>query len=548
MIFGDYSYSECVLKIEAFDKKSFLDALDVIEKKRSLGYWVGYMHYEAYKLFFSDDFTSIEPLLYFKLFKKRERLELEQKNNKKFFPKILNKQSFFKYKKNIEKIKKAIKKGDTYQTNYTYKIDFETKCLPQDVFFNILENQHTEFSAYISNEHESILSFSPELFFEISNNVITAKPMKGTINRGDNFEEDENNKDFLRSDIKNRSENVMIVDLLRNDLSRISSKVEVEELFRIVTLKTVHQMISVIKAELRHDIKITDILKALFPCGSITGAPKIKTMEIIEKLEQYKRGVYCGMIGVIDKDSMLFSVPIRTLVYKKGAWSLCVGSGIVWDSDAYEEYQESLLKSKFIYPNVEFELVETMLIKKGKILSFALHKKRLFQSARYFNFNKPELKISKPLKDGILRLRVNKKGEVKQEFMELNKNLSNRIVFSEREEKNNDFLYHKTTYAPWYEEARAKILRNEIFDCIFYNEDFELAEGARSNIVLQIDGRLYTPRIESGILNGIMRQKMLKSKKIEEKQLFLHDIKRAQKIFCINSIRGVVEVVCDSNY
>ncbi|MCE3038317.1 bifunctional chorismate-binding protein/class IV aminotransferase [Helicobacter anatolicus] len=545
MIFGDFIYKNSILKIVAFNKIEFFDALKKIEELRFQGYLVGYIRYDAYKILESYELQSDRPLLYFELFKNRDKLENQKSGNKVFYPKILKKQNFGVYAKKIQAIKNAIRRGDTYQLNYTYPIELETRCAPKDIFTDVLQNQQTPFAAYIENKYESILSFSPELFFEVRDREIVVKPMKGTIQRGKNILEDENNKKFLQNDIKNRSENVMIVDLLRNDLSKISSKVEVQNLFEVITLKTIHQMISTIKAQLKQNITFADILIALFPCGSVTGAPKFKTLQLIEQLEKYNRGVYCGMIGVISKDTMLFNVPIRTMIYKQGKLQLCVGSGIVWDSDAREEYHESLLKSQFIYPKIDFEIIETMRVKNKKIMNFSYHKKRLLQSVKYFGFVRPDININPQICDGVLRLRVQKDGKLHQEYKEFKLHTTNKIVFAHRKENQNDFLYHKTTYAPWYEEARKRILNGDIFDCIFYNEHGEVSEGARSNVVLQIKGEFYTPMLDSGILNGVMRQKMIKKGELKEKKLTLEDVRSAEKIFCINALRGMIEVRYD---
>ncbi|CBG39806.1 bifunctional chorismate-binding protein/class IV aminotransferase [Helicobacter mustelae] len=546
MIFGEYLYTQSVCKIVAFCKEEFLLALKKLDDLRRDGYLVGYIRYEAYHLFSEESYSCALPLLYFELFKKREIYNNAEKSNKIFYPSVMKSQGFSTYAKRISQIKTAIKRGDTYQLNYTYKIKLLSHCDSPSIFSQILSNQQTPYSAWISNEYEEIFSFSPELFFELRGDEIITKPMKGTIGRSRDLQQDEGLKKFLSSDVKNRSENVMIVDLLRNDLSKISEAIEVPALFEVITLKTLHQMISTIKAKLRQNVSFAEIFLALFPCGSVTGTPKKKTLEIIQALEGYERGVYCGMIGVMDGDGMCFSVPIRTLTKDAEGLSLCVGSGIVWDSDARAEYEESLLKSQFIYPQIHFSLIETMRVRGGKIQNFSLHKKRLLKSVRYFGFCKPDLSKLSYGEDGVLRIEVDKKGRIQQEFKKLVPIVSTEIKFALRQEWRNDFLHHKSSYAPWYQEARERIAKGEVFDCIFYNPDGEISEGARSNIILELDGMLYTPRKESGLLNGIMRQKLLKQGKIKERALYLSDLQAAQRIFCINALRGMVEVFCQN--
>nr|WP_324761638.1 anthranilate synthase component I family protein [Helicobacter trogontum] len=335
-----------------------------------------------------------EPLLYFELFLKRKKLKATNKYAKKQY--LKNKEKLFKitrsldkkqYELNFSHIKDNIQNGHTYQVNYTQEILLEP-LLKKDPFtyFKILSSrQDTPYKAYIANKYLQILSLSPELFFHYKNHIITTQPMKGTAkrafiekNRQKNVSKsrikpsldlykkykkipkikgidkvgDFNNLKTLHYDSKNRSENVMIVDLLRNDLSRIGlqGSVRVKDLFAIHTYPTLHQMVSTIQAKLPRHYGIIEILKALFPCGSITGAPKYKTTTIISELEQRKRGVYCGAIGVISKEESIMSVPIRTL-YKytqEPYYRYGVGSGVVWESLVEGEFSELQLKCKFL--------------------------------------------------------------------------------------------------------------------------------------------------------------------------------------------------------
>lgn len=533
------------------------------------------------------------------------------KESFRFYPQVVSAQGFEDYERAIEQIKEAIKRGDSYQLNYTYPIELATHCEIERVFLEVLENQDTAYKAFITNEYESIASFSPELFFQKRGACITTRPMKGTIARGEDSLKDAENRAFLKNDEKNRSENVMIVDLLRNDLSKIAHEVEVSKLFEVLSYPTLHQMISEIKGILKEGVSFRDILLALFPCGSITGAPKLKTMEIIRRLEGYARGVYCGMIGVIEGEDMSFSVPIRTIVQSHAQnqgqnleqnpsenlpqdartltappnhMRLCVGSGVVWDSDAHKEFLESVLKSRFIYPKLEFSIIETMLVRtqgKGgaRIENLDLHQRRMRDSAWYFGFGEPDFgEVERGLqeyfarRDGgnggdndgadlgtndassdgasaggtsewVLRILLDKNGALKQEYrlLEAPKSLEVCLAPAPIVAKN-DFMSHKLDYAPWYEEARAEIARGGVFDWIFYDEEGWLTEGARSNIVLLLDGGYYTPKLRGGMLNGVMRQKLLLEGRILERKLRVEDLSRAQKVFCINALRGMLEV------
>ena len=329
-----------------------------------------------------------EPLLYFELFLKRKKFKPSHKATKTKYQKnklfkIVKPLDKERYKLDFSRIKENIRQGHTYQVNYTQEILLEP-MLKKDSFtyFKILSSrQNTPYKAYITNKYIEILSLSPELFFHYKNHTITTQPMKGTIKRafieknkiknkikpnlklykqykkipkikGIDKVSDFSNLKTLHYDSKNRSENVMIVDLLRNDLSRIGlqGSVSVKELFAIRTYPTLHQMVSTIQAKLPRHYGIIEILKAIFPCGSITGAPKYKTTHIISELEQRERNVYCGAIGVMSRKECIMSVPIRTL-YKPTQeihYHYGVGSGVVWESLAEEEFSELQLKCKFL--------------------------------------------------------------------------------------------------------------------------------------------------------------------------------------------------------
>lgn len=549
-IFAGKTFENPIKIIEAFDNKSFVEAFSQIELLRNEHYLLGYIRYEAKEIFLGKKVKSKYPLLYFEVFSGKCEGEFRLQNS--LLETNLNPIAtidYKTYKKAIEKIKNEIACGNTYELNYTYDYKIESESDGFELYKSILPRQKTPYNAYIKNKYEEILSFSPELFFELDGNKIKTKPMKGTVQRGKDEQEDEANIEFLKNDIKNRAENVMIVDLLRNDLGRIAKTgtVEVEKLFDIETHKTVHQMTSEISAELEDRTTLYDIFNAIFPCGSITGAPKINTMEIIDKLEVEKRNVYCGAIGLISPQKTVFSVPIRILQRKNNQkFFLCrVGGAIVWDSTARDEWEETLTKIKFLQS--DFKLVETILVKNGKMKYKKEHFDRLKKSAKElgFKFNPDILKI-KPQKDGILRVLLNRDGDFETQLLELNAIKTNKIELhlpAKTPLKIKELLLrHKTTFRPWYRDSMEKIKAGEVFDEIFFNEKGELTEGARSNIILELGGKWYTPVLSSGLLNGIMRQKLIKHKKVKEKKLYIEDLKKADKIYCVNSVRGIVEV------
>lgn len=470
----------------------------------------------------------------------------------------------------ITKIKDEIAQGNTYEVNYTYDHKAEFFGDSYNLFLSLLREQKTPYNAFIRNNYEEILSFSPELFFELENGRILTKPMKGTVKRSDDPEKDEENKIFLKNDIKNRAENVMIVDLLRNDLGRIAKTgtVEVTKLFEIETHKTLHQMTSQIEAEVKNGTTLYEIFNAIFPCGSITGAPKISTMEIIEKVEKGKRDVYCGAIGVISPEKTVFSVPIRILQRKNGetAFKYRVGGAIVWDSTPKDEWEETIVKSKFLTANhAGLKLIETVKIGDGEPVYGREHFFRMKKSAQALGFAFDEAAAGEifgvlpfgnavvdPLtpnfypineKTAIMRVLLGKEGRFEVSFREFDAPKSFKIAVSgEKVCTKEPLLRHKTTYRLHFEAAFEKIKNGEIYDEIFFNENGELTEGARSNIVIEKGREFFTPPVECGLLNGIFRQELLKSGKCKEKILKMSDLESADAIFCVNSVRGMVKV------
>ncbi|HJE65869.1 MAG TPA: chorismate-binding protein [Campylobacter avium] len=298
-------------------------------------------------------------------------------------------------------MKEAIARGQSYQLNFTQELSLHTELSGIELFKLLTKEQNTKYKMYLKSEDMEILSFSPELFFKSKKRKIVTKPMKGTISKGKNKKETQEWAKFLQNDSKNRSENVMIVDLLRNDLAHIAKakSIKVARLFEIESYKSLLQMTSTIKAKLRKNVGLLNIFSDLFPCGSITGAPKKESMKLIKALEQRKRGVYCGALGVVHKDKSIFSVGIRSLCKSNDekAFRYGVGSGLVWDCVCEEEQKELELKTAFLHnANVvknakDFYLFETMYMQNGLVLFFKEHLEWLLASARHFNFNSEKI-------------------------------------------------------------------------------------------------------------------------------------------------------------
>ena len=463
-----------------------------------------------------------------------------------------------KYISDINKVKDYIAEGDTYQVNYTVKGKFDFSGNYSDLFLNLVFNQSAEFCTLINNGTEFLVSVSPELFFENEGLKIQTRPMKGTVKRGSNEKLDLENSAWLRESKKDQAENVMIVDLLRNDLGRISkfNSVYVKSLFDIEKYESLFQMTSTVCSELcENDLGI--ILKEIFPCGSITGAPKMRTMEIIKELENEPRGIYTGSIGIVSKENNVFNVAIRTARINKstGKGEIGIGSGVVWDSIPESEYEETLLKGSFLTnPQKYFELFETILFENGKYHLFEFHKERMKNSAQYFLFNfdsdsfdrklellKENFKEDKKYK---IKISLNKFGKLKTESEEIvENNFSGKIFLSDKIlNPENRFLYHKTTRRELYTEELQKVKLSDYDEVIFQNDSDFITEGSFTNIFVEKNGKLYTPELSSGILPGCFRKLLIENKKCEEKNISLKDLQNADKVFIGNSVRGLITI------
>ncbi len=462
------------------------------------------------------------------------------------------------YKKAIQKIKCYLEEGQTYQVNYTFKAQARFKGNPLGLYFDLRKTQPTHYTAFINTGDFKFLSFSPELFFKIKNNKIISQPMKGTSARGFDSKEDKKSKKELSKSKKIRAENIMIVDLLRNDLGRISEKVLTPSLFDIEKHKTLYQMTSTIEAKLKKGLTIKDIIKALFPCGSVTGAPKIKTMQIIGELEPSWRGIYTGSIGyVAPNKNSCFNVAIRTVeINKNKEVNLGVGGGIIHDSDWQDEYSEALLKADFFSQATrKISLIETLRWEQDKgFWLLDLHLQRLKKSAAYFSIplNIKEVKNHlnnsvKPEKDILkIRLTLDFKGKVKITREKIKKIKDPvKIKISKKKVNSQDkFLYHKTTRRRFYDRQLKKVQKKGFFEIIFTNEKGQLTEGTFTNLFIKKGNIFYTPKLSCGLLPGVLRQYLIESGKAKEKILFLKDLKEAEKLFVGNSVRGLLEVCC----
>jgi para-aminobenzoate synthetase/4-amino-4-deoxychorismate lyase len=458
----------------------------------------------------------------------------------------------------IEKIKDYIAAGDTYQVNFTDAVTFPTTLTPSTLFTSLSQHQSVAYGAFLNVANHHILSLSPELFFKLEANKITTRPMKGTMPRGLDATEDKQAALRLQRDEKNRSEHVMIVDLLRNDLGRISTpgSVHVDDLFSVERYETLLQMTSTISATLRPRTSFYDIFAAMFPCGSITGAPKIRTMQIIRELEAHPRGIYTGAIGFIAPDrSATFSVAIRTLVLRNNHAHMGVGGGIVADSIPADEHRECLLKASFLTrPHQTFELIETILFDQHYI-RLPLHLDRLQSSAAYFDFLCDRTSIEAQLRAFAHFLDPRERHRVRlllapagtltltsQPLAEESPTVSVRLS-PHRVNSTDRFLRHKTTHRDLYDQQLAAARADGFDEVIFLNERGELTEGAISNLFVQQDDHLLTPPLSSGVLPGVMRRHLLETRSdIEERVLTLADLEPPRTFWLCSSLRGLRRV------
>ncbi len=551
-------YANPVAVIAAHSIREAQDCIARIEAGVAQGlHAAGFIAYEAAPGF--DDVLETRPpgelpLLWFALY---EHAAISQ-------PVTMEKQPFRvggwtaevakgRYLEALAEIRELIAAGDTYQVNYTFpmRATFEGDALSW--FRGLCKAQRTDYAAFIDAGRFKILSASPELFFRLDGERLETRPMKGTRPRGRWMEEDLRLAEELRTSEKDRAENVMIVDLLRNDMGRISESgsVRVTSLFEIERYETLWQMTSSITSTTR--ASMPEILAALFPSGSVTGAPKVRTMQIIRDLESSPRGVYCGAVGWWAPDRRAeFNVAIRTVTVdsETGIARYHVGGGITWGSTPEGEFEECHVKAAVLTQGrPEFELLESLLFDREYFL-LEEHIERLASSAEYFGFDIEIETVlaalieraaafgSDPLK---VRLLVKRDGSFRIESAPATPSVPVRLGFAaEPVDDRNVFLFHKTTHRSVYEHTKAS--RPDCDDVLLWNQRGEITESTTANVLLNIEGEWLTPPVSSGLLPGAMRAHLLKRSEIRETILTKADLSRAASVALINSVRKWIEV------
>ncbi|MBP6007398.1 MAG: aminodeoxychorismate synthase component I [Rhodoferax sp.] len=543
--------------------------LNEVEKLSQQGLWcVGYLRYESAPAFDAalQVHTPDGPLAWFGVYTQAHDWPASTPIAEKDQTQVLWHSQIARgeFDANMKRIHQSIAAGEFYQLNYTAQWLGNFSGHPHMLFERLRRAQPHGYSGFIAAGDEYILSVSPELFFDWHNGHLLTRPMKGTAPRGNTPTEDEANTLALKHSAKERAENVMIVDLLRNDVSRIAQahSVNVPRLFDVQTLPTVLQMTSDVVARTREGTTLSEVFGALFPCGSVTGAPKVQAMQTIKSLEPAPRGVYCGAIGIVRPGGhATFNVAIRTVTLRGNQANCGIGSGITCEATADAEWQEWQTKRGFLTrASQTFNLLETMRVDHGQFHLLDLHLARLKRAAHHFGYpfdepairqalkrlqdttaNKPNL-IDDPAKLWRVRLQLDEQGHVHTEAFKQNSTpafVNIALAATYFEANQSEFTRFKTTQRAHYEAAAPSDPR--VFDTLLYNVQGELTEFTRGNVAVLLNGQWLTPPLRCGLLDGVGRAQYLAESKLREGVVTLDDLPQAQDIAFINSLRGWVQ-------
>ncbi len=550
-------------------------------------YAVGYVSYEAAAAFDASCTTkkAAMPLACFALYAGRVPFRGRHEGSRCFVSPLLPEIREGAYRSAIGEIRRHLRDGESYQVNLTFRLRARYFGDTLDWFLERASAGHGRYAAYLRDGTRSIASFSPELFFTLSaaaledagtgagTRTILLRPMKGTARPETGHEAEVEAR--LKADPKNRAENLMITDMIRNDVGKIAlpGSVYVRDLYGTETFPTVVQMTSTVVATTR--VPLSEAFGALFPCASITGAPKVSSMRIIERLEASPRGPYTGAIGVVRPDgSSWFSVAIRTAVFDDGPKTVeyGTGSGIVWDSNDREEWEECMLKASVVTGTDGFYVFESLLLEDGSYFLRERHLARLAGSLVFFGFATAEAPGS-PAPEACVRSIIDRARERLDGIARANPAGSHKVRLAvrasgsldvsaeavtplpdpyrialapETADSANPFLRHKTSVREPIERALRLVSGDGMKaadDVVMINERGELTESSRANVVLEMDGVRYTPPLEAGILPGVFRAELLSSGEIRERTLYPRDFESCGRVFIINSVRRFVECV-----
>jgi para-aminobenzoate synthetase/4-amino-4-deoxychorismate lyase len=532
-------------------------------------YAVGAVSYEsapAFDAILPANNNSKVPLIWFGLYRNFETIEIPGEggliaDDTRMELDWMLLQDESEYRQALEKIRNYIKEGDTYQVNYSFRLRADSSQDHWPLFVQMVHAQNLArqpgYCVYLETDDWTLCSASPELFFEYHARTLTSRPMKGTAPRGLGFEDDHHAGISLRNSPKNRAENIMIADMVRNDMGKIADTgtVHTRDVLSLEKYPTFWTMTTTV--ECRTDPRPLKVFEALFPAASITGAPKLRAMQIIDELESLPRNFYTGAAGFISPhNTAQFNVLIRSvLIHRKSRIAeFGVGGGIVWDSRTGDEFEECHTKARVLtYAQPPFELLETFKWSPDNGYRYLdQHLQRLFNSASYFSWLIDHAKIESALvqaensfaaSDQRVRLLVSKSGSVSVTNTELDSLPQPYIVMlaSKPVSSKNYFLYHKTTHRSVYENARSGT--KDCDDVLLWNESGEITESCRANILVLIDGEWLTPLVSSGLLNGVEREALIASGEVTEKVISVDQLKKAESIRLANSVRGVWTVV-----
>jgi para-aminobenzoate synthetase / 4-amino-4-deoxychorismate lyase len=464
-----------------------------------------------------------------------------------------------RYDASVAAIRERIAAGDTYQVNYTFRLRAEVHRDERDLYRDLCLSQRGGYAAHLSTGPFGVLSASPELFFRIDGDRITTRPMKGTAPRGRWPEEDEENAGRLACSPKDRAENAMVVDLLRSDLGRISvpGTVRANRLFQTERYETVWQLTSTVRSTLRPGISMADAFRALFPSGSVTGAPKVSTMGLIAELEDAPRGPYCGAIGYLappgsGEPRANFNVAIRTVVRdrRSGLAEFGVGGGITYDSSAAGEFDEAVAKARVLTARrPRFELLETLRHEPASgFRHLPEHFARLEASARYFGFDfvrsDVEAVLEKALAElggaeGVVRLLLARDGSVRIDLSQRPPSVPGPLrvaIHPQPVDPSDVWLYHKTTLQGPYERRRDD--RPDVDDVVLVNDRGEVTESTIANVAVRLGDAWFTPPLGSGLLAGTYRAVLLREGRLRERTIRMEELGDAGGLALVNSVRG----------
>lgn len=548
---------------EIYRWQEILPTLALIEAQVEQGlYAAGFLSYEAAPAF--DSALQVQahsdfPLLWFGLYLKLETLSSRDLADWRQSPDYCcgtwqPNLTQAEFDQAISQIKHYIAQGDTFQVNYSFRLTADFQGNPRALFLDLIQSQSGNYAAFVDTGRYAICSASPELFFTWDSSQLTTRPMKGTVARGLTLEDDRQQAEWLQRSEKNRAENLMIVDMIRNDLGRIAQMgtVQVPRLFEVERYPTLWQMTSTVTAQTQ--TPWSQIWTGLFPCASITGAPKPRTSEIITELETTPRRIYTGSIAYLSPDRQSqANVAIRTVLIdrQKQQAEYGIGSGIVWDSDTTQEYEECLLKAEIlVHQRPEFSLLETLRWSPDEgyfLLDY--HRQRLQAAAEYFavpldwtDLERDLAQLAQTLSSQThkVRLLVDHQGQWQLETTPLNLvacTTPMRVRLAPTPiDPQNPFLYHKTTHRQVYREAQ-----NACSDCedvLLWNPDREVTESCIANLVIRVGDQWLTPPVRCGLLPGTYRAWLLEQHKIQEQVISVDQLKQAPEFYLINSVRG----------